>query len=98
MTETTRHGSLGQGDRLNSIHTHQQRNLLKWPWLLLGLLALLLAAWALRRHPTRNNQRNDQNYVPSHETQNNNPSQNYAPGQGTTTQPGAAPGTTNENR
>ena len=93
MTETSRqHGSLGFGDRLNSIHTHQQRNLLKWPWLLLGLLVLLLAAWALRRHPTtRNNyERNYQNYVPSHETQ--------APSQGTPThEPGATPGT-NESR
>lgn len=48
MSESTRqHGSLELGHRLNAIHTHQQRTV--WPWVLLGLLALIVIAWTLFR-------------------------------------------------
>jgi MYXO-CTERM domain-containing protein len=68
MNESTRrHGSLGFGERLNAIHAHRQRDLLKWPWLLILALAVLLAAWALRRRPSHE----ARSYEPStHETTN----------------------------
>jgi hypothetical protein len=48
MSESTRqHGSLELGNRLNAIHAHPQRTV--WPWIVLGLLALIVIAWAVFR-------------------------------------------------
>jgi len=52
MSEPSRHrGSVEPGQRLDTIHVHQQRVVVKWPWLILALL-VLLAVWGLmRRNP-----------------------------------------------
>ncbi len=51
-TSTRHHGSLELGQQLSAIHTHRQRDVMKWPWILLGLAALILGTWALLRRPT----------------------------------------------
>jgi hypothetical protein len=53
MSEASQHqGSIELGQRLNAVHTHQDRfRSVSWlPWALLGLLAVAFAAWALLRN------------------------------------------------
>lgn len=51
MNEASHHNpTVGLGHRLDEIHTHRETRRSILPWLILGLLAFALLAWAFTRN------------------------------------------------